>query len=249
MATVFRYGGGRQTVAMVVLIAKGVLPRPDVIVMADTSRENPMTWVYLDTYVQPLCRQMGMEVNVASHDLATVDMYSPSSGVLIPAFTVTGKLRTWCSNEWKMRVCDRWLRNRAITEGETWLGMAFEERRRWVKTHGRREGKWTVVCPLVDLLITTDVCKQIIQSFGWPVPAQSSCWMCPHKRNAEWRLIRDEWPEYWYKACEVDEEIRANDEQGGLFLHHSRVPLRIADIDHDESESVVSQCTLGACFI
>ena len=36
---IFSYGGGKQTVAIVTLILEGKLPRPDLVVMADTSRE------------------------------------------------------------------------------------------------------------------------------------------------------------------------------------------------------------------
>lgn len=43
---VLSYGGGVQTVAMVALVLQGRLPRPDMIVIADTSREKQSTWDY-----------------------------------------------------------------------------------------------------------------------------------------------------------------------------------------------------------
>lgn len=249
MTTVLNYGGGRQTVAICVLIAKGVLPKPDVIVMADTSRENSSTWEYLGQHVQPFLFEHGLSVEIASHDLATVDLYSGNGDLLLPVFTSTGKLRTYCSNEWKRRVVDRYLRAKGITDGVRWIGFAFDEKRRWTGMHGVTEGKWTTVCPLVDLMINTAACLKIIESAGLPHPHHSACWMCPHKRNSEWRLIRDNYPSEWQQAIELDDEIRENDRQHAVFLHHDRVPLSQANIDVDESEQKVQQCTLGACFV
>jgi len=246
---VLNYGGGRQTVALCVMIAKGVLPRPSVIVMADTGRENPSTWDYLEQHVKPFLSKHDLTVEVASHELATVDLYAKNGDLLLPVYTETGKLPTYCSNEWKRRVVDRYLRSKDIKGGTRWIGFGFEEKKRWVKLHGKTDGKWTTICPLVDLMINTATCLEIIKAAGLPQPHHSACWMCPHKRNAEWRLLRDSHPAHWQQAIAVDEEVRANDETNGVFLHHSRVPLVDANIDIDESETKVQQCTLGMCFV
>lgn len=246
---VLSYGGGRQTVAICVLICKGVLPKPDVIVMADTGRENPSTWQYLQKHVTPMLERHGMHVQIASHDLATVDLYSGNGDLLLPVYTATGKLRTYCSNEWKRRVVERHLRAQGITGGTQWIGFGFEERRRWSGVHGSKDGKWLKICPLVDLMVNTASALEIIKAAGLPEPHHSSCWMCPHKRNAEWRFLRDNYPGKWHEAIAIDDEIRANDDRGGVFLHHSRVPLSQANIDVDESEAVTKQCTLGQCFV
>lgn len=246
---VLNYGGGRQTVAICVLIAKGVLPRPDVVVMADTGRENPSTWEYLENHIKPFLARHELEVEIAPHSLATVDIYAKNGDLLLPVFTATGKLRTYCSNEWKRRVVDRYLRTKGVTGGTQWIGFGFEERRRWAGMHGTTEGKWTKICPLVELMINTAAALEIIKSAGLPEPHHSSCWMCPHKRNAEWRLIRDKYPAQWLQAVEIDETVRGEDDMGGVFLHHDRVPLIEANIDVDESDGKIQQCTLGVCFV
>ena len=211
----FNYGGGRQTVAMCIMIAKGVLPRPDIIVMADTGRENPMTWDYLETYTQPLMEAIGLEIQVAPHSLATVDLHAHNGDLLLPVYTQTGKLSPFCSGEWKRDVCERYARNKGINRGISWLGLGFDERRRWSRSRGTVRHNWTTECPLVDRQITTAMCLHIIENFGWPQPHVSSCWMCPHKQNHEWRYIRDNHPELWRKAIEIDEEERAADHHLG----------------------------------
>lgn len=249
MSVVLNYGGGRQTVAICVLIAKGILPRPDVVVMADTGRENPSTWEYLEQHIKPLLAEHNLAVEVASHSLATVDLYDRHGLTLMPAYTPTGKTSAYCSNEWKRRVVDRHLRAKGIDSGIRWIGFALDEKRRWKKLHNTTEGKWTTTCPLVDLMLNTASCLAIIESAGLPIPHHSACWMCPHKRNAEWRHIRDNYPEKWQEAIAIDEEVRENDELNAVFLHHSRVPLSQANIDVDESEAKVQQCSLGMCFV
>lgn len=248
---VFNYGGGRQTVAMCILIQKGVLPRPDRIVMADTGKENQSTWDYLETYTTPMLANIGLQVEIAPHDLATVkDMYALNGDMVLPAFTADGKLGGFCSNEWKKRVVERYCRLNGILEGGTrWLGLAFDEKKRWKDLKGKKEGKWVIECPLVDLMLNTASCLAIIENYGWPLPITSSCIMCPHKRNKQWRYLRDNSPEQFEEACQIDEFIRENDDMGGLWLHHSRVPLREANIDIDESQSTVRQCSLGMCFV
>jgi hypothetical protein len=248
-ATVFNYGGGRQTVAMCVMIAKGVLPKPDVIVIADTGRENPSTWEYLETYMRPLMREHDLEIQIASHKLSTVDLNGKNGDLLIPVYTSTGKLQTYCSNEWKRRVVERHLRAQGITGGNKWLGLAFDETKRWKRHHGIKNGKWTTICPLVDLMINTAACLEIIKAAVYPEPHHSSCWMCPHKRNAEWRHIRDHYPDKWLQAIKLDEEVRMADREKAVWLHHTRVPLAQADIDTDESAKVAQQCSLGVCFV
>jgi len=246
---VFNYGGGRQTVAMCVMILKGVLPKPDIVVMADTGRENPMTWDYLEKYTGPMMAELGCPVEIAPRELAKVDLHGHNGDLLLPVFTQTGKLSTYCSNEWKKRVVDRYLRSKEHKQGTRWLGLAMDEQQRWKKHHNKTEGKWTTVCPLVDLMLNTDSCLTIIDQFGWPEPHHSACWMCPHKANAEWRVIRDNHPEEWKKAIAIDSEIREADELGGVFLHKDRVPLESADLDAEETPEVIRQCSLGMCFV
>ena len=96
---ILSYGGGWQTVAMIVLVLRGILPRPDHIVIADTSREKSSTWDYLEDMVQPALERAGLRVAIASHDLATVDLYSGNGDLLIPVYTETGKLPTFCSSD------------------------------------------------------------------------------------------------------------------------------------------------------
>jgi 3'-phosphoadenosine 5'-phosphosulfate sulfotransferase (PAPS reductase)/FAD synthetase len=249
MQTIFSYGGGRQTVAMCLLIVKGVLPRPDRIVIADTSREKPTTWVYMRRYTVPLMNDYGMEIEVAPHSLATVDTHSHQGKFLLPVYTETGKLSAYCSGEWKRDVVERYLKQSGTKRGVTWLGLAHDEKRRWRGKIGSERHGFVIQCPLVEKMLTTADCLEIIRRQGWPVPEVSACWMCPNQRNSEWARTKRERPDLFELACQMDDDEREADERGGVWLHHSRVPLREADLTVSETKQVERQCSLGMCFV
>lgn len=93
MMEILSYGGGRQTVALLILIQRGTLPKPDRIVIADTGRENPSTWEYRDEVAEPLAQSIGMTIEIAPRSLAYVDLYSHQGTILIPVYTATTTLQ------------------------------------------------------------------------------------------------------------------------------------------------------------
>lgn len=243
MPNILNYGGGTQTIAMCVLVGRGLLPRPDAIIAADTGREMPTTWQYLDEHIRPMLDAVGLQVHVAPHGLATVDIHAHNGDLLLPAFTRTGKLQTYCSTEWKRRVVERYARRVLDIQGPLvhWIGFSLEERQRVKGNDGRRY-------PLLELMLTRADCERIISDAGLPLPRKSRCWMCPHQTNAEWREVRAD-PTLWARAVELDNEIRDADERGGVWLHRSRIPLEQADLDSESGRDVGQQCGLGLCFV
>ncbi len=70
----------------------------------------------------------------------------------------------------------------------------------------------------------------------------------PHRSNAEWRRLRDHYPEDWGNALALERRIRKKDP--GLFLHDTRTPLRIAEIDDDPNQGdLFTECDSGFCFV
>lgn len=245
MTEILNYGGGTQTVAMCVLVVEGRIPRPDYIVMADTGREMPSTFAYLDMYIRPLMAAFGLEVHIASHDLATVDLYAKNGDLLVPAFTQTGKLSSYCSGEWKKRVVQRKLRSLGIDGGTSWIGYSLDERRRMMKPEA---GPWQVSYPLIDAGFTRANCIELIERVGLPLPKKSRCHMCPHQTDEEWAEVQAD-PALWAQAVAEDTEMRDNDERGGVFLHWSRQPLSEVTLDPQNKAPHGRQCQLGVCFV
>lgn len=228
---------------MLVLVAQGKLPRPDRIVIADTGREKQSTWRYIESTARPMMAAIGMAIEVAPRALAKVDIYGHNGDLLLPAYTKTGKLSAFCSNEWKARVVARYLEH--PKDAINWIGFTYDERKR-IKGN---DARWY---PLVEMMLTKADVRSIIRAAGWPDPTSSACWMCANLDNIEWRDIRDNDPADFEAACVLDEEIRDEDifkGGSGVWLHHSRVPLRNADLDERDRKDIARQCGLGACFI
>jgi hypothetical protein len=222
-------GGGTQSSAILALIGMGKLPRPTRVIIADTGREATETWEYVNAYHRPLCEKLGIPFHIAGHDLATVDLYAGNGDLLIPAYTATGKLPTFCSDKWKKLVVRRYLRSIGIEKTTMWYGMSLDEIDRmrvsdvgWITNH----------YPLVfDVRLRRHECARVVEEFGWPTPPKSSCWMCPHRRDAQWRRMRDHYPDDWQKAVELDRAIREVDRDNAVYLHESGKPLDEADLD------------------
>lgn len=250
---VWAYGGGTQTAAIAVLIHRGELLVPDITVMADTSREATETWEYLEQVMRPYLREVGVEVEIAPHSLATVDLYGGADGdtLLMPAYdSGDGRLSGFCSNEWKARVMQRHLRKRGVKSCTQWLGYSVDEMRR---VHDTGQGWIRNAFPLIEKRITRAGCKLLVEQEGLPPPPKSSCWMCPHRRDWQWRRLRDHYPDDFAKAVALDHEIRANDKQGGVFLSDQRLPLDKINLDNAvepvDEPNLFRNCESGYCWV
>jgi hypothetical protein len=239
---VLSYGGGVQSTAIACLIVTGKLPRPDYIVIADTGREAETTWDYLDKHAAPRLAAVGLTVELAGHDLATVDLYSSGGSILIPAYTKhsdgkIGRLPTYCSVEWKRRVMHRWMRQAGIKQAEVWLGISVDE------AHRMKDSpvKWvTHRYPLIDAWMKRADCLALLEANGWPPPPRSSCWMCPHRTTADWRaLTRND----LRRAVEFEVDMREHDPS--LTLRGSGEPLTMGTGGPD---TPVDGCEGGWCW-
>ena len=248
MTTVWSYGGGTQTAAIAVLILQGKLPKPDIAVMADTGREIQSTWDYLYTVVQPALDAIGFTVEIAAHDLSNVDLWKSNDYLLIPAFTSqngNGKLPTYCSSEWKKHVIRRWLRQHNINDCDVWLGISTDEIER-MKPSGLNW--YRHVYPLIELVPTSRVnCAALVESFGWPSPPKSRCWMCPNQSPLMWADMRKQQPIEFEKAVSFEREIQQRDRH--VWLHKAMIPLTEAVDITDKQPSLFDGCDSGYCFV
>jgi 3'-phosphoadenosine 5'-phosphosulfate sulfotransferase (PAPS reductase)/FAD synthetase len=222
---IWSYGGGVQSVGMLALIAAGRLPKPERVIMADTSRESSLTWLYTHRYVRPMMDTLGLCLEIAPHSLAKHDLYSSNGDLLLPAYTAKGKMPTFCSNEWKKRVVRRYLRDSGYGPErpvKMWFGISYDE-----YTRARvSDVDWlSNVFPLLDLEITRQDLESQITGFGLPVPPKSACWCCPNRRNAEWR----QQALYAYndhrRAVVLDTMIRMKDPEHSVYLYSNGKPL------------------------
>lgn len=246
---VWSYGGGVQSVAIACLLYENRLPLPHRIVMADTGYEFGRVWEFTRNCVVPLLALKGLKIEIAPHDLSTVDLYSLKGECLLPAFSVEhgSKLPAFCSSEWKRNVVRRYIGGaKAYPDGiEMWIGMSLDELGRlktsdvkWIKNH----------YPLCfDVKMRRNECKDLIDRIGLPLPPKSRCLMCSHQGDDEWMEIQV-CPDEWEKAIAIDEQIFLSH---GLRLHKSGLPLsqvRLIPTGKDTREPLFS-CESGHCWM
>lgn len=256
---IWNYGGGRQSMAIAVLITQGKLPVPERAVIADTGREVESTWRYLKEHAQPLLDTVGLTVEIVPHSYAKFDLYDAKGKPLMPMFSHgKGQLRTFCSGEWKRDVVYRWLREPERGYGPKnpiiqWIGYSRDEigrckpsRRKWA------EVQWPLLMGYGLTLSRID-CERTVLEAGHPVPRKSRCKMCPFTTNEEWAQQKESDPSDHFVAIQIDREIRERDKRGGLFLHESRVPLELVDLTaKDKPEHPLfgrgESCDSAGCF-
>jgi 3'-phosphoadenosine 5'-phosphosulfate sulfotransferase (PAPS reductase)/FAD synthetase len=252
---VWSFGGGTQSIAIAVLIAQGKLPKPKHAIFADTGREASETMEYFEANVKPIFDKCGLTLEIAPHSLATVDLYDKHGLTLIPAFTADGASRTFCSNEWKKSVLNRYLRSLGYgpkNPVRSWIGISKDE----IGRAKESDTKWNEnYYPLLfGVTMNRADCYNLIREYGLPDPPKSSCWMCPYRRNAQWRRLRDHYPGDFEKAVALDVEIRAKDKYNAVYLHDSRVPLSEANLEDEETDQnsfvfgEVKHCDSGLCW-
>jgi hypothetical protein len=243
---VWSSGGGVQSTAIAALIVRGVIPKPDLCVIADTGYEASTTWEYMNSVTAPALEKVGITLHrVKSEQYRTVGMYSSKGAILIPAFTTdtgkVGKLPTYCSNEWKGRVIQRFVKTQTDAKSFSFvMGMSMDELKR-VK---QITGKWEYEYPLIKLRMNRQDCLCLVDKMGWPEPPRSSCWLCPNRGTAEWQYLKDTSPQDFRQA--VDFELAMQEKDEDLWLTQSEKPL---------SELVsaagmfTGRCDSGFCFV
>lgn len=247
MTQAWSCGGGTQSAAIAALIVQGRLPKPDLAVMVDTGRERSSTWGYVHGVLTPALADVGVALTVIrTEDWDDIEPFNGQGTILLPMFTTvndTGKLSQYCSAYWKREVLGRYLRSLGVDTGCQWIGISLDEKHR-AKTMRRQ--RYTLRYPLLmDVPMRRFECVSLVESMGWPTPPRSSCWMCPNHSDAEWIDIRDNQPEDFRAAVELEREIRKEDPNA--YLHKSCVPLDKAELSEAINEP--SGCDSGLCFV
>ncbi|MCS0501603.1 hypothetical protein [Ancylobacter mangrovi] len=260
-------GGGIQSSTLIMMMCVGELPWVDHIINADPGDELSATYRHLEW----------LEAQVLRYSNGRVMMHRVSRGgrlsdrirnratgrgvinqdrfVTIPAFTGRGgQGKRQCTREFKIEPLEKKQREllgfaprQRIPAGscEVWIGISTDE----VVRAGAAFTSWTVNrYPLLEKRMSRMDCVLWLQERGFPVPPKSACIFCPYKTNAEWRWLRDNDPQAWADAVEIDRLIRNTPSMREQeFLHRDRVPLDQVDLRTDEEagQGMLMVCEAG----
>lgn len=172
MTTSLSFGGGRQTVGLVALIAQGEWPKPDFVLFADTGWEWPETYDYMERYVKPCLIALNIPfVRVHASYKAGDNLWD----YYIHYRAIPMPMDRTCTKMFKTQPLAKFYRSQVITE--EWIGFSYDEQGR---TKAKRPllKRLIVRYPLIELNLTVHDCVAAIERQGWPIPLKSSCVFC-----------------------------------------------------------------------
>ncbi|GHD79538.1 hypothetical protein GCM10010336_61750 [Streptomyces goshikiensis] len=247
-------GAGVQSSVLLCLSAKGILPRVDAAIFADTGWEPKKVYEHLDRLEREIAAAAGIPMLRVTSGNIRADALDPEHGFAsMPLYILNqdggnGMSRRQCTGEHKINPIKKKVRGilghpypSRVPKGvfvEQWVGISTDE------FHRAKDGDVQYMRnrhPLIEMDWSRADCVRYLASLGLADTPKSSCLGCPFHGNAQWRSIRDSSPEEWADVVEFDAAIRQGNARanaagnrllGQAYLHRSRVPLSEAPIDH-----------------
>jgi len=252
---VLNLGAGVQSTAIYLMALDGEIDAFDVAIFADVQEEPKSVYDHLNWLDSlggpPILRVTAGRLGDALEQGTDAKGCRRTDGghyISIPAFTITdsgkGVLRRQCTNDFKVAPIERAIRQElfgapagrpipkdcSVTQ---LMGLSYDEPKRVIRVKQRFLAKpknWTVEFPLWDLEMTRSDCVAYLKDRVPHEVPRSACVFCPFKSDEEWKHLRDNDPEGWARAVEIDEVCRTGtglDSQ--RFLHKQCVPLPQVD--------------------
>jgi hypothetical protein len=228
--------------------------------------EHPNTIRYVAEHGRPYAEAHGIEfVEVRRIRVATGEpfptiyqrvMDENMNQNLIPFRLSGGKPgRRSCTADWKIGVISRELKARGATAENpaiSALGISLDEWHRMRTDSGIPHQR--LFYPLIEMRLSRNDCLNIISRAGLPTPSKSSCWFCPFQTTTRWRELRDEHPELFQRAAELERlnnerQARNNREPMWLTRHEKPLAQAIGDaVQHDMFTEELDACESGYCL-
>lgn len=261
---IFSSGGGRQSTAVLVLAAQGIV-KYDAFVFANVGNdsENPATIDYLHNYTLPFAEEHGIRFEVVQKtryrkpDTVRNVIFRKNRSIPLPMYLpLGGRGNRACTYDFKVGTVDKWCKQNDATDVVVGLGISTNEPQRIRSTEWKESKFYKGMMkkreyPLIDLHMNNAQCAKLVADAGLPPAPRSSCWFCPFHRHSEWILMRENNPTLFEKAVEVDEHLRIK--RGTLmeeatFLHPSRKPLSVVVGEQANFLDEFDNCESGYCF-
>jgi hypothetical protein len=241
---VLSLGAGVQSSTLSLMIEKGLIPKVDCGIFADTMGEPKLVYSHLEW----LEKQLSFPIHRVKKGDLKQDMINAVDGkynfLTIPLYTInskTGKkglLRRQCTNDYKIQPIVQQIRRLLKLKKrqkvkkdmvvEMLMGISYDEIYR-IKTN--RLPYITNIYPLVEMKMRRLDCLNWMKDNGYPKPPRSACTFCPYHSNKEWREIKKDKAE-WDEVIALDKVIRfgTRKKEDQVFLHKSCTPIDQVDL-------------------
>jgi hypothetical protein len=254
---------------MALMAAHGELPLPDAAIFADTQWEPKAVYDHLRWLMSPNVLPFPVHIvtagNIRENLLRSRTISSATKRFATAPWHIRnpdgsfGIGRRQCTKEFKLEPLQKkqremagYQRGQRIPPGtvEVWIGISTDE------VFRMREAlqKWQINrWPLIEKRMSRGDCITWMERHGYPKPPKSSCIGCPLHNNPHWRDMKQNSPEEFADAVEMDRAIRhAKQMKGDQYMHFSRQPLEQIDLttveDHGQLNLFNNEC-LGLCGV
>lgn len=261
-------GAGVQSSTVLLMSCRGVLPKLDAAIFADTQWEPRAVYDWLESVLKPEAEKAGIPMYVVTAGNIRADAlrsrmrkeeYEKIEGgrwASMPLYTQLkdkdgeGMIRRQCTAEYKITPVQR--KAKELSGGkpiQLWMGISGDELRRIRMSKVRWiEHYYPLVFGFERPWHRHD-CLKWLNVHGYGTAPRSACIGCPYRSNQEWRSLS---PDEWMDAVAFDKGIR---QLGGLtadtYLHRSCKPLDMVDMSTDEErgqQNWINECE-GMCGV
>ena len=271
---VLSLGAGVQSSTLALMIHKGKIPMVDCAIFADTQAEPPKVYEWLKF----IKKTVSYPVHIVTWRNLEKDVLDASQGeyqaFTIPFYTKNketgqkGMLMRQCTADYKIKPVTKKVRellgykkgervDLKEVKVEMLLGISTDELRRMRMNRLRYIDNQY---PLINNFgMSRQDCIAWMKDNGYPMPAKSACYFCPFHSQSTWKEIKENDPELFQKAVEMDKKIRdqekykiKNKYKDELYLHRSCEPLDKAledDGQLDMFDGFDSICDEGMCGV
>jgi hypothetical protein len=252
---VLSLGAGVQSSTLALMIEKGLVPKVDLAVFADTKSEPAAVYKWLEW----LQGQVSFPINIVTAGSLKENAKKSNEGIYVRGSTIpmyvrhkeTGKkgiLRRMCTATYKIEPVTKEIRRllgvgykQRVPKGKKVQQIFGISKDEIVRMRISQYHYIDFEYPLVDHNMTRKDCLQWMKDNGYPQPPRSACTFCPYHSNAEWLRIKNETPDEWAEVVALDKQLRTgfvgtNKDENNYYLHRSGKPLDEVDFEREKNK-------------
>lgn len=207
----FSVGLGTQSTLFLLSSYKELREKSEVLEKLYTMYEGKPVYIYAKVAERPetleymkYLEDLGYMSNLTTIESKYGDMYEYYKN----NHTIPFKVFRECTNFFKMTPIKKYARH--VLKGHfknpvgNILGITTDEIRRV------RENKLKYLknlFPFVELGMSRDDVLKVYDEIGIKRPVKSGCWFCPFQRKVDWINLKNNYPEYFQLAIELEENV------------------------------------------
>lgn len=228
MAIVASWGGGINSTAMLIgmvvnrpkTFVNELRIRPTAILFADTGGEKPETYDFKNKFNDWLCNEGFPEIETVTN--ASRSIHASLEAECLTKKTLPALVFGWksCSDKWKRRPQDRWLKEHGLFNSDTVKVIGFDAGEKH-RAERAKDDIFKLWFPLVEWNWFREDCEKVIKRVGLSVPVKSACFFCPASTKPEVLNLRANSPELYERAVAMEKNASGLTTVKGLGRHWS----------------------------